>query len=78
MKNPDKIVEAFRLIGPDFLKSQNIRLILAGNGEMENELMGRVEKYELGDYIRFEGSGKPGNDSGLLQNSRFLYHFFRL
>jgi len=55
MKNPDKIVEAFRIIGPDFLKTHNIRLIFAGNGEMEDDLRERVEKYDLGGYIRFEG-----------------------
>jgi glycosyltransferase involved in cell wall biosynthesis len=55
MKNPDKIIEAFRIVGPSFLKSRGIRLILAGKGEMENELKEKVEKYELGNYIRFEG-----------------------
>jgi glycosyltransferase involved in cell wall biosynthesis len=55
MKNPDKILEAFRIIGPDYLESQNIRLIFAGNGEMDVELREKVEKYELGAYIRFEG-----------------------
>jgi glycosyltransferase involved in cell wall biosynthesis len=55
MKNPDKIIEAFRIIGQPFLISNDIRLIFAGNGEMENELRKRVEKYELGEFIRFVG-----------------------
>jgi glycosyltransferase involved in cell wall biosynthesis len=55
MKNPDKIIEAFRLIGPDYLQEHNIRLILAGTGEMEMELKGRIENYQLGKYVRMEG-----------------------
>jgi glycosyltransferase involved in cell wall biosynthesis len=55
MKNPDKIVEAFRIIGPAFLESLHIRLLFVGNGEMGTELRERVEKYQLGSYIRFEG-----------------------
>jgi glycosyltransferase involved in cell wall biosynthesis len=55
MKNPDQLVEAFRIIGPAFLETHRIRLILAGIGEMTNKLRETVEKYELGAYIRFEG-----------------------
>jgi glycosyltransferase involved in cell wall biosynthesis len=55
MKNPDKVVEAFRIIGPAFLKSHHIRLIFAGSGEMGDELRERVNRYDLGEYIRFEG-----------------------
>jgi glycosyltransferase involved in cell wall biosynthesis len=55
MKNPDKIIEAFRLIGPVYLQEHKIRLILAGTGEMEIELRGRIENYQLDKYIRMEG-----------------------
>jgi glycosyltransferase involved in cell wall biosynthesis len=55
MKNPDKIVEAFRKIGSVFLELHNMRLLFAGSGEMLNELKEKVEKYELSKYIRMEG-----------------------
>jgi glycosyltransferase involved in cell wall biosynthesis len=55
MKNPDQIVEAMRLIGPEFLDLHQIRLILAGKGELENEIRERVERYQLGKYIRLAG-----------------------
>jgi glycosyltransferase involved in cell wall biosynthesis len=55
MKNPDKIVESLKIIGPDFLESQRIRVVFAGNGEMERELRGKIENYRLGKYIRLEG-----------------------
>ena len=55
MKNPDLIVEAFQILGVDFLRLNHIRLVFAGNGEMEADLRKRVEKYDLGGYIRFEG-----------------------
>jgi glycosyltransferase involved in cell wall biosynthesis len=55
MKNPDKIVEAFREIGQDYLESHQIRLIIAGTGEMENSLLETVKKYQLGKYIKIPG-----------------------
>jgi glycosyltransferase involved in cell wall biosynthesis len=55
MKNPDKIIESFRKMGVEYLEEQNIRLLFVGNGEMENEIRGRVENYRLGKYIRVEG-----------------------
>jgi glycosyltransferase involved in cell wall biosynthesis len=55
MKNPDKIVEALRIIGADFMESQRIRVVFAGNGEMEAELRRKIENYRLGKYIRLEG-----------------------
>lgn len=55
MKNPDKIIEALRVVGTEFLESQQIRLLFAGKGEMENALTERVERYRLGKYIRFDG-----------------------
>jgi glycosyltransferase involved in cell wall biosynthesis len=55
MKNPDKIIEAFRIIGPDALEEHKIRLIITGKGEMEIELKERIENYQLGKYIRMEG-----------------------
>lgn len=55
MKNPDKIVEALRIIGADFLESQRIHVVFAGNGEMESELRLKIENYQLGKYIRLEG-----------------------
>ena len=55
MKNPDKIVEAFRIIGPDWLEKCNIRLVVAGKGEMENELRQEIEEGGLSKYIRMPG-----------------------
>jgi glycosyltransferase involved in cell wall biosynthesis len=55
MKNPDKIIESFRRIGPAYLEDQHIRLVFAGNGEMENELRSKIENYQLGRFIRIEG-----------------------
>jgi glycosyltransferase involved in cell wall biosynthesis len=55
MKNPDKIVEAFRTIGTAFLESNNIRLLFVGSGAMAKELKDQVDIYELGGYIRFVG-----------------------
>ena len=55
MKNPDKIIEAFRLVSTEFLDAHQIRLLFAGKGEMENEIRERVERYRLGKYIRFDG-----------------------
>jgi glycosyltransferase involved in cell wall biosynthesis len=61
MKNPDKIIEAFRIMGPVYLEEFKIRLILAGTGEMEIELKKRIENYQLGKYIRMEGLVGRGN-----------------
>jgi glycosyltransferase involved in cell wall biosynthesis len=55
MKNPDKIIESFRTIGAAYLEDQGIRLVVAGNGEMEVELRRKIENYQLGRYIRIEG-----------------------
>jgi glycosyltransferase involved in cell wall biosynthesis len=55
MKNPDKIVETFRELGASFLEEHNIRLILAGRGDMERELKGKIENYQLTKYIRVPG-----------------------
>ncbi|MDP4131412.1 MAG: glycosyltransferase family 4 protein [Bacteroidota bacterium] len=55
MKNPDKIVETFRELGTSFLEEHNIRLILAGRGDMETELKARIENYQLAKYIRVPG-----------------------
>jgi glycosyltransferase involved in cell wall biosynthesis len=55
MKNPDKIVEALRILGKEFLELQNIRMIFAGSGEMDKELRERVTKYDLNRFVRFEG-----------------------
>jgi|SRR5450755_174272 len=55
MKNPDKIVEAFRIIGPEWLEEHNMRLVLAGKGEMESELKERIASSQLGKYIRLAG-----------------------
>jgi glycosyltransferase involved in cell wall biosynthesis len=55
MKNPDKIIQAFQKIGSTWLEEQNVRLILAGAGEMETRLKEMIEKYQLGKYIRMEG-----------------------
>jgi glycosyltransferase involved in cell wall biosynthesis len=48
-------VEAFYKIGPEYLAEHGIRLILAGGGEMDNELKAMIKKYGLENYIRMEG-----------------------
>ena len=55
MKNPDKIIKAFQIIGSSWLEEQNIRLILVGTGEMDNQLKEMIEQYQLEKYIRMEG-----------------------
>jgi glycosyltransferase involved in cell wall biosynthesis len=55
MKNPDKIVEAFRIIGPEYLDKQEIRLLFAGMGDMQVELGKRIGRYGLDRYIRIAG-----------------------
>lgn len=55
MKNPDKIIQAFRKLGSACLEEQNIRLILVGTGDMDNLLREMIEKYQLEKYIRMEG-----------------------
>jgi glycosyltransferase involved in cell wall biosynthesis len=55
MKNPDKIIEAFFKIGPEYLENHDIRMILVGTGEMEKDLITKVENYGLGKYIRLTG-----------------------
>ena|SRR5664279_194253 len=55
MKNPDKIVEALRIIGPDYLEQQKIRLVFAGNGDMEGEIRRNIDLFGLGKYVRVEG-----------------------
>jgi glycosyltransferase involved in cell wall biosynthesis len=55
MKNPDKIVEAFHKIGPEYLEERQIRLLFAGTGDMQKELESRINGYKLGKYIRIAG-----------------------
>jgi glycosyltransferase involved in cell wall biosynthesis len=55
MKNPDKIVEAFRIIGSPWLHDHNMRLVLVGKGEMENELRRKIEQGGLDKYVRMPG-----------------------
>ncbi len=55
MKNPDKIMDAFQRIGATWLEQQNIRLILAGTGEMEIQLKEKIERAHLSRYIRMAG-----------------------
>ncbi len=55
MKNPDKIIEAFAKLGPEYLEAQNIRLVMAGKGEMEEELRNLITTRQMNKYIRLEG-----------------------
>ena len=55
MKNPDKIIEAFHKLGPDYLEKEHIRLIIAGEGAMRNDVKKRIETCRLDKYIRLEG-----------------------
>ena len=55
MKNPDKIVEAFHQIGPEYLDEHQIRLLFAGAGDMKNELGNKISRYGLDKYIRIAG-----------------------
>jgi glycosyltransferase involved in cell wall biosynthesis len=55
MKNPDKIVEAFFKIGAEYLENHQIRLIIAGKGEMEHAIREKIDHYNLGKFIRLEG-----------------------
>jgi glycosyltransferase involved in cell wall biosynthesis len=55
MKNPGRIVEAFGIIGTTWLEKHNLRLVLAGKGEMENELRKKIEQGGVGKYVRMPG-----------------------
>jgi glycosyltransferase involved in cell wall biosynthesis len=55
MKNPDKIIDAFGKVGNGWLEKENVRLVIAGKGDMEKELTRRIADYQLGKYIRLEG-----------------------
>jgi glycosyltransferase involved in cell wall biosynthesis len=55
MKNPDKIIEGFKVLGVPFLEDHHIRLIFAGQGDMENEIRRDIQLHGLNDYIRLEG-----------------------
>jgi glycosyltransferase involved in cell wall biosynthesis len=55
MKNPGRIIEAFHKLGTDYLEKENIRSIIAGEGNMRNDLKKKIEVYGLDRYIRLEG-----------------------
>ncbi len=55
MKNPNNIVDAYFKIGAEYLENHQIRLIIAGKGEMENALREKIVHYNLGKFIRLEG-----------------------
>ncbi len=55
MKNPDKVVAAFLKLGPAWLEEYNVRLVMAGGGEMEAALRDKIKGDGLGKYIRIVG-----------------------
>jgi glycosyltransferase involved in cell wall biosynthesis len=55
MKNPDKIINALRIIGPLWLEEHRVRVILAGKGEMDNTLREMAGQAGVQKYISFPG-----------------------
>ena len=55
MKNPNNIVDAYFKIGAEYLENHQIRLIIAGKGDMENAIREKIDNYNLGKFIRLEG-----------------------
>lgn len=56
MKNPDKVVDAFSRIGKNYLEDHRIRLVMAGKGDMEDEIRHKLAKEGLAKYVRLEGN----------------------
>jgi glycosyltransferase involved in cell wall biosynthesis len=55
MKNPDKIIDALHIIGPAWLEEHRVRVIIAGKGEMENELRERAGRAGVQEYLSLPG-----------------------
>jgi glycosyltransferase involved in cell wall biosynthesis len=55
MKNPDKIIDALHIIGPEWLEEHRVRVIIAGKGEMENELRERAGRAGVQEYLSLPG-----------------------
>lgn len=55
MKNPDKILEALVILGVEYLQRHHIRLVMAGSGDMEDNLKNYVSTHELEPYVSMEG-----------------------
>lgn len=54
-KGTDIFLKAFSLFDSDFLKRNNIYLVLAGDGNIREELETYYKETKIGDYVRFLG-----------------------
>lgn len=56
IKGCDTLLEAFIRLGREFIKIHRLRLLFVGDGDLKKKLEKRVEKENLGIYVRFLGS----------------------
>jgi glycosyltransferase involved in cell wall biosynthesis len=55
MKKPDKILQAFKILGNAFLAENRLRIVIAGKGEMMEELENYVQANDLSTFVIFKG-----------------------
>lgn len=56
LKNPQTIIEAAGALGADYLKSNSLVFVFAGDGNLKNELIEKSKQLGITDYMRFLGN----------------------
>ncbi|MDP4208592.1 MAG: glycosyltransferase family 4 protein [Bacteroidota bacterium] len=67
MKNPNIVLKAFALLGIEYIKTNNLHLIFAGEGVLKKELEQWCFENNLSNYIHFLGIIKKENIPEILK-----------